>query len=119
MCHTDLHGRDGYFPNLPYPVLCGNEGAGIIEQVGTDVADFAPGDPSSSRSHGAANAGRVAPSASPIVSVPARSNRAAAAPTARSPLSRNGEPVYSCFVQQSSFASFAVAPAKGRRGGKR
>ena len=20
MCHTDLHARDGYFPNLPYPV---------------------------------------------------------------------------------------------------
>jgi aryl-alcohol dehydrogenase len=19
MCHTDLHARDGYFPNLPYP----------------------------------------------------------------------------------------------------
>ena len=22
MCHTDLHARDGYFPNLPYPVVC-------------------------------------------------------------------------------------------------
>jgi D-arabinose 1-dehydrogenase-like Zn-dependent alcohol dehydrogenase len=32
MCHTDLHARDGYFPNLPYPVVCGHEGAGIIEQ---------------------------------------------------------------------------------------
>jgi hypothetical protein len=28
------------------------------------------------------------------------------------PMSRNGEPVYSCFFQQSSFASFAVAPAR-------
>ena len=27
-------------------------------------------------------------------------------------MSRKGEPVYSCFFQQSSFASFAVAPAK-------
>ena len=27
-------------------------------------------------------------------------------------MSRNGEPVYSCFFQQSSFASFAVVPAK-------
>ena len=34
MCHTDLHARDGYFPNLPYPVVCGHEGAGIVEQVG-------------------------------------------------------------------------------------
>jgi aryl-alcohol dehydrogenase len=27
-------------------------------------------------------------------------------------MSRNGEPVYSCFFQQSSFAKFALAPAK-------
>ena len=45
MCHTDLHARDGYFPNLLYPVVCGHEGAGIIEQVGTAVTDLAPGDP--------------------------------------------------------------------------
>ena len=37
MCHTDLHARDGYFPNLPYPVVCGHEGAGIVEQVGAAV----------------------------------------------------------------------------------
>jgi len=43
MCHTDLHARDGYFANLPYPVVCGHEGAGIIEQVGAAVADLAPG----------------------------------------------------------------------------
>ena len=45
MCHTDLHARDGYFPNLPYPVVCGHEGAGIIEQVGAAIGDLAPGDP--------------------------------------------------------------------------
>ena len=45
MCHTDLHARDGYFPNLPYPVVCGHEGADIIEEVGAAVADLAPGDP--------------------------------------------------------------------------
>src|SRR5215472_6848483 len=45
-CATpDLHARDGYFPNLPYPVVCGHEGAGVIEQVGAAVADLAPGDP--------------------------------------------------------------------------
>src|SRR6476646_977779 len=44
MCHTDLHARDGYFPNLPYPVVCGHEGAGIIEEVGAAVSDLAPGD---------------------------------------------------------------------------
>jgi aryl-alcohol dehydrogenase len=76
MCHTDLHARDGYFPNLPYPVVCGHEGTGIVEQVGAAVADLPPGDPVViSFPHGAANADRA-------------------------------------FFQQSSFASFAVAPAK-------
>src|SRR6201981_400291 len=45
MCHTDLHARDGYFPNLPYPVVCGHEGAGVVEQVGAAVTDLTPGDP--------------------------------------------------------------------------
>src|SRR6516162_9553139 len=45
MCHTDLHARDGYFPNLPYPVVCGHEGAGTVEQVGAAATDLVPGDP--------------------------------------------------------------------------
>jgi aryl-alcohol dehydrogenase len=83
MCHTDLHARDGYFPNLPYPVVCGHEGAGVVEQVGAAVTDLTPGDPVVISFPGAANVYRVAPSASPIVSAPARSNRAAAASTVR------------------------------------
>src|SRR5437016_14347585 len=45
LCHTDLHARDGYFPNLPYPIVCGHEGAGIVEEVGAAVTDLAAGDP--------------------------------------------------------------------------
>src|SRR5215469_9867497 len=45
ICHTDLNARDGYFPNLLYPVVCDHEGTGIVEQVGAAVADLAPGDP--------------------------------------------------------------------------
>ena len=70
MCHTDLHARAGYFINLPYPIVCGHEGAGIVE-----AARRADG------------------------SVPMRRP--------------DGAPVYSCFFfQQSSFATFVVAPAK-------
>src|SRR5260370_23515552 len=112
MCHTDLHARDGYFPNLPYPVVCGHEGAVIIEQVGAAVTDLAPGDPV-------------------VISFPwcgecrpCRAERISYCERARPlkssgrradgsiPMSRNGEPVYSCFFQQSSFANFALAPAK-------
>ena len=84
MCHTDLHARDGYFPNLPYPVVCGHEGAGIIEQVGAASADLAPGDPVVISfpwcgECGPCRAGRIS-----YCDVPDRSNRAVAAPTARS-----------------------------------
>lgn len=112
MCHTDLHARDGYFPNLPYPIVCGHEGAGIVEQVGAAVTDLAPGDPV-------------------VISFPwcgecepCRQNRISYCSNARAlksggrradgstPMSRDGAPVYSCFFQQSSFATFALAPAK-------
>src|SRR4029077_2888015 len=45
MCHTALRARDGDFPNLPYPVVCGHEGAGIVEETGAAVTGLAPGDP--------------------------------------------------------------------------
>src|ERR1700757_884695 len=45
MCHADLHARDGYFAKLPYPIVCGHEGAGIVEEVGAAVTDLVPGDP--------------------------------------------------------------------------
>jgi aryl-alcohol dehydrogenase len=112
MCQTDLHARDGYFPNLPYPIVCGHEGAGIVEEVGAAVTDLAPGDPvvisfpwcgdCEPCGHGRISYcvnGRALKS----------SGRRADGST---PMSHEGQPVYSCFFQQSSFATFALAPAK-------
>jgi aryl-alcohol dehydrogenase len=112
MCHTDLHARDGYFPNLPYPVVCGHEGAGVVEEVGAAVDDLSPGDPV-------------------VISFPwcgecepCHAGKTSYCTNARglkssgrradgtTPMSRAGQPVYSCFFQQSSFATFALAPAK-------
>ncbi len=112
MCHTDLHARDGYFPNLPYPIVCGHEGAGIVEEVGAAVSDLAPGDPVvlSFPWCGECEPCRAE---KPSYCVEGRalksSGRRADGST---PMSRDGAPVYSCFFQQSSFATFAVAPAK-------
>ena len=112
MCHTDLHARDGYFPNLPYPVVPGHEGAGIVAELGAGVSDLAVGD-------------KV------VISFPfcgecepCRAEHPAYCTEARAlkssgrradgftPMSRHGAPVYSCFFQQSSFATYAIAPAK-------
>ncbi|MDT4956253.1 MAG: S-(hydroxymethyl)mycothiol dehydrogenase, partial [Pseudonocardiales bacterium] len=42
-CHTDLHYREGGI-NDEFPFLLGHEAAGIVESVGGDVTDVAPGD---------------------------------------------------------------------------
>jgi len=43
VCHTDLHYREGAINN-DFPFLLGHEAAGIVEAVGPDVTDVAPGD---------------------------------------------------------------------------
>jgi S-(hydroxymethyl)mycothiol dehydrogenase len=43
VCHTDLHYREGGI-NDDFPFLLGHEAAGIVETVGPDVTDVAPGD---------------------------------------------------------------------------
>jgi len=43
VCHTDLHYRDGGI-NDSFPFLLGHEAAGVVESVGDDVTDLAPGD---------------------------------------------------------------------------
>ena len=43
VCHTDLHYREGGI-NDEFPFLLGHEAAGVVEAVGDDVTDVAPGD---------------------------------------------------------------------------
>jgi S-(hydroxymethyl)mycothiol dehydrogenase len=43
VCHTDLHYREGAI-NDEFPFLLGHEAAGVVEAVGHDVTDVAPGD---------------------------------------------------------------------------
>ncbi|CAL9444687.1 S-(hydroxymethyl)mycothiol dehydrogenase [Streptomyces sp. enrichment culture] len=43
VCHTDLHYREGGI-NDGFPFLLGHEAAGVVEQVGPDVTEVAPGD---------------------------------------------------------------------------
>jgi S-(hydroxymethyl)mycothiol dehydrogenase len=43
VCHTDLHYKQGGIGN-DYPYLLGHEAAGVVEAVGPDVSEVAPGD---------------------------------------------------------------------------
>lgn len=43
VCHSDLSIINGTIPS-PFPVVLGHEGAGIVEQIGDEVTQVAPGD---------------------------------------------------------------------------
>ena len=42
VCHTDAVARD--LGIAPFPIVLGHEGAGVIEEVGSNVSDLVPGD---------------------------------------------------------------------------
>lgn len=43
VCHSDLHFVDGLYP-MNAPSVLGHEAAGVVEGVGSQVTEFAPGD---------------------------------------------------------------------------
>lgn len=43
LCHSDLHFLEAKYPH-PVPAVLGHESAGVVEAVGRDVFDVAPGD---------------------------------------------------------------------------
>jgi aryl-alcohol dehydrogenase len=43
VCHTDMVMEEGHLP-VPFPVIFGHEGAGVVEAVGPGVTEVAPGD---------------------------------------------------------------------------
>ena len=44
LCHTDLHFVETKGSGMPFPILLGHEGAGVVEEVGREVTSVKPGD---------------------------------------------------------------------------
>jgi S-(hydroxymethyl)glutathione dehydrogenase/alcohol dehydrogenase len=44
VCHSCLHTYDGSWTGFPMPIVLGDEGAGIVEDVGSNVKGLKPGD---------------------------------------------------------------------------
>ena len=108
ICQTDVHARDGYFPT-PYPAVYGHEGAGVVERIGDGVEKVKPGDhvimvfPSCGTClYCTSGKPAYCLAASRLKHFGTRANGSTV-------MTRNGAPVFSCFFQQSSFATFALA----------
>src|SRR2546428_610250 len=44
VCHSCLHAADGSWKNVPMPIVLGDEGAGVVDGVGSGVQTLKPGD---------------------------------------------------------------------------
>ena len=44
ICHSCLHAADGSWQGIPVPIVLGDEGAGVVEEVGPGVRDLEVGD---------------------------------------------------------------------------
>jgi aryl-alcohol dehydrogenase len=112
MCHTDLHARDGYFPFVNYPVVCGHEGAGIIVEIGASINDFFVGDWVVLSFPWCGSCGPCR-SGHPAYCLQARTLKSSGkrADGSRT-MHRRWLPVHACFFQQSSFATYALAPVR-------
>ncbi len=108
MCATDLHGRDAYYPTK-FPKVFGHEGAGIVRAVGSGVTRFKPGDHVVMAYPWCGECPNCK-SQRQTYCLHANDLKHGGTRADGSTLhSKNGEPVYSAFFQQSSFGNFTIA----------
>ena len=44
VCHSCLHAADGTHEGIPMPIVLGDEGAGVVEEIGPGCTAVRPGD---------------------------------------------------------------------------
>jgi aryl-alcohol dehydrogenase len=111
VCHTDLAARAGHMP-VPYPIVLGHEGAGIVERVGGQVTDVVPGDhvvvgPAYCGACSQCRRGAVAYCLDRF-----RQRFSGARPDGSATLTRGGQTVHGSFFGQSSFGTHAVVGSR-------
>jgi len=108
LCATDLHGRDGYYP-MPFPAVFGHEGAGVVRATGSAVTKFKPGDRVLMAYPWCGECANCRAHRQTYCLHAADLKHGGTRADGSTPHSKNGEPVYSAFFQQSSFGNFTLA----------
>jgi aryl-alcohol dehydrogenase len=108
LCHTDLNMQH----MLVMPAVVGHEGTGIVEEVGSGVLDVKPGDrvviswPACGVCPNCLTGKRYLCEAQfPLLFGGRRLDGSTSC-------TLGGEPISACYFQQSSFATYAIAPAE-------
>ena len=113
ICHTDLRAHAGVGLPTPRPIVLGHEGAGIVEKVGAAVTHLKPGD------HIVMSGSSCGRCPSCLDNHPSYCTEAIPRTfggqrrDGSSALSQQGERLHGHFFGQSSFATHAVADARG------
>ncbi len=108
LCHTDLVARAQYLP-VPLPAVLGHEGAGIVEEVGSQVTKVKPGD------HVVISYVFCGSCAACKKGMPGwcldflRFNFSGMRADGSVTMKKNGKPIHGSFFGQSTFASHALA----------
>jgi aryl-alcohol dehydrogenase len=106
LCHTDLT-VSRVWPAERLPMVFGHEGAGIVEAIGSAVTAVKPGDSVCLTFRSCGQCRMCTTGAPTYCEVPSLNNGGRADGT--SALSRRGETVYSGFLGQSSFGTYAIS----------
>ena len=113
VCHTDLRAHKGLAWNTPRPIVLGHEGAGVVEAVGAGVLHLKPGD----RVVLSGSSCGVCPSCRDNLPSYCREviprSFGGQRMDGSSALSADGERLHGHFFGQSSFATHAIADARG------
>lgn len=107
LCHTDIAARDGIY-GLPYPLVLGHEGSGVVVAVGKDVTSVAPGDKVAMSFSSCGTCRPCAAGRPAYCTTFAQENYIGSRPDGTETMLANGSPVHANFFGQSSFATHVL-----------
>jgi aryl-alcohol dehydrogenase len=108
MCATDLHGRDAYY-TAQFPKVFGHEGAGIVCAVGSAVTKFKPGDNVVMAYPWCGECPNCKTQRQTYCLHANKLKHGGTRADGSTLHSKDGQPVYGAFFQQSSFGTYTIA----------